>query len=70
MKILVSELTNTELEARIHKIEVYLEKLRGKMNTGLQGYDHHIVFKKWQVTLNLYADVVYEAAHRKLITIH
>ena len=70
MKVLVSELTNTDLEVRIHRIEIYMEKLREKMNTGMQGYEYRLVFKKWQVTLNLYADVIYEAAHRKLITIH
>lgn len=70
MKVLVSEMTNTDLLNRVHNIELYMEKLRDKLDSGLQGYHLHLTHKKWEVTLNLYADVVYEAASRELITVH
>ena len=70
MKVLVSELSDKEIEQRIESLEKYLEKLRNQMNIKHTAYNKHILFKKWDVSLNMYADVIYEAAYRKLITIH
>jgi len=70
MEQLVSEMTDTRLLTRMSSLEEYMESLRDKMNLPTTDYKRTLLFNKWKLALNRYADTVNEAAYRNLITIH
>lgn len=70
MEQLVSEMTDTRLLTRMTSIEEYMESLRDEMNLPTTDYKRTLLFNKWKLVLNRYADVINEAAFRNLLTIH
>ncbi len=67
---LVSELTDTELLHRLHKLENYQIQITELLSMNPTPYKKALLHKKYDIALIHYVHALNEAAYRNLITIH
>lgn len=71
MQVLVSELTDGQVLTRMSMLEKNIVKITNEMPNARTGtLKSEWLIKKYHMSLLFYADVVQEAAYRKLVTIH